>query len=69
MPLLELVIHHFRAGPPIPPLINYADEAYFWSDIATRSELKAYLWACWTRLKEPDRSRFLALVGQGKAAA
>ena len=68
VPALDLVIEHYSAGQPIPPLMGYMDEAAFWADLACRAELKAYMLACWRRLSAADKAAFLAYV-QRKGAA
>ncbi|MCB1471219.1 MAG: hypothetical protein KDK08_29545 [Rhizobiaceae bacterium] len=68
LPFLEIALDQYSAGPPIPPLISHMDEAAFWADMASRNELKAYLWACWSHLNAADQAAFLEFV-QGRAAA
>ena len=69
LPFLEIAVDCYRAGPPIPPLINYMDEANFWADLAARAELKAYLWACWSHLNAGDQDAFLKHIDDRRAAA
>lgn len=52
----------YGAGMPQAPLFNYMDEAAFWADMATTSELKAYILACFNRLSPHDRAAFLSYV-------
>ncbi|WBU51891.1 hypothetical protein [Paracoccus sp. SCSIO 75233] len=69
LPMLEIAADHYRAGPPIPPLMGYLDEADTWASWASRNEKKAYLWACWQHLSEADQAAFLARVDTRRAAA
>lgn len=39
-----------RAGTPVPPLVSDMEEANYWADLATRSELEAYACASVTRM-------------------
>ena len=50
------------AGAPLPPFISPMDEASFWADIASESELKAYALACFNRLSKRDQRAFLSHV-------
>ena len=69
LPILEIAVECYRAGPPIPPLISYMDEANFWADLAARAELKSYLWACWSHLNAADQDAFLKHIDDRRAAA
>ena len=46
------------AGPPVPPLFSYSDEAATWADYANERELKAYLLAAFNRMSPPDQLAF-----------
>lgn len=56
------------AGAPIPALLDDAEEAAFWADMATDSELRAYAWAAFSRLSPKDRADFLDLATRRAAA-
>ena len=56
-----------EAGQPLPPFIDYADEAAHWASLALPAELRAYLEACWRRIPERDRRAFLARIDRRAA--
>lgn len=64
------VVEAFKrvAGPPIPPLFSFSDEAATWADYADGDELKAYTLAAYNRMRRADQSAFLDYV-QGRQAA
>ncbi|CAM3553478.1 hypothetical protein PANO111632_21195 [Paracoccus nototheniae] len=66
--LLEYAHEFLRAGMPMVPFGGVMDQAAFWADIASRTELKAYCLACYTRLSPRDQRAFLAYVQGGKGA-
>lgn len=53
------------AGMPVAPLLGTIDEASFWADIASATELKAYCVACYQRLSPDDRRAFLEWAQKG----
>ncbi|MCT4333790.1 hypothetical protein MU516_13040 [Paracoccus sp. YLB-12] len=68
IPLMERFIDALRHGAPLPAFGGVMDEASFWADGATASELKCYAVACYSRLSAKDQRGFLGYV-QGSAAA
>jgi len=52
------------AGPPIPAFAGVMAEASFWAEEASPVELKAYTWACYSRLSAKDQAGFLSHVGR-----
>lgn len=65
---LETLVDGLRAGMPSAVLSNVMQEAMFWSDAASRVELKAYCLACFNRLTPADQAGFLAHVERRAAA-
>ncbi|MDQ2091343.1 hypothetical protein [Marimonas arenosa] len=55
----EAVVPARSAGPPPPALSDVEDDARWWADLATLSELRAYLAACFVRLPARERRNFL----------
>lgn len=47
------VVEQFRAGTPLPPLLQIEDEARWWASTATPFEHLAYLQACLDQLGDP----------------
>ena len=47
------------AGPPIPPLLSFQDEALFWSDMAEPEELQAYAAASFFSMSVEAKSNFV----------
>ncbi|WP_439524657.1 hypothetical protein [Marivita sp.] len=47
------------AGPPIPPLLNFQDEAVFWSDFAEPEELQDYAAVCFFSMSVRAKSDFI----------
>lgn len=66
--LLETALEHQRAGPPVPPFTDLMADAAHWADLASQSELKAYMVVCFTRVSPAEQQAFLAMV-QGRVAA
>lgn len=66
--VLELALDHYRAGEPIPALINLMAEARDWAAWASRAELKAYVLASFEKLPARDQAAFLSHIG-GRVAA
>ena len=50
-------------GMPVAPFLGAMDEADFWADMATLTELKAYCLACFTRMPAKAQVAFLGYVG------
>ena len=48
--ILSAFLEEYRAGPPLPALIEIEDEAAFWASISTYDELMAYFIACGRKL-------------------
>lgn len=48
--VLSAFLEEYRAGPPLPALIEIEDEADFWVSISTYDELMAYFIACGRKL-------------------
>ena len=65
---LETIFEALRPGEPIPPFMGIMSEARDWASWASRTERKAYLWACWEHLASADQSAFLAHVSCEVAA-
>ena len=61
--IMAAALADLAAGMPIAPLIGAMDEAAFWADLATPSELDAYALACTNRMAPTRRTAFLAYVG------
>jgi hypothetical protein len=57
-----------RAGWPVVPLEDVAEEAAFWADHASPAQLRAYAVACFANLPPGDQGVFSPLV-QRRAAA
>lgn len=55
------------AGPPIPPLVDWTDEAAFWADLAEPAEREAYCLAGFRAMARHRQLAFLDYVGR-KAA-
>lgn len=66
--LLERFYEALRPGFPIIPLDSIMEEAGFWADRASATELKAYALACYNRLSPSHQSDFLNYV-QGRSEA
>lgn len=60
--LLEMALDALRPGFPVPLLGGIMAEAHFWAERATRAQLKAYTWSCYSRLPGSDRAAFLRHV-------
>ena len=56
------------ASSPVPPFESVMSEALFWTDLASRDELKAYAVATYLRMQPCDQSAFLAWTDQRAAA-
>lgn len=56
------------AGPPIPPLFSFIDEAAFWADMAHPEELEAYCLACFNAMSRTRQVAFLDHL-QGRHAS
>jgi hypothetical protein len=53
---------------PLPPLVNYMNEASFWADRAAPTELDAYCLATFNRMAPDRQAAFLDFI-QRRAAA
>ena len=60
--LAEATLADLREGVPVPPFSTLREEARDWAAFASPGELRAYLGACWNRLPEAERARFLSAV-------
>lgn len=56
------------AGSPIAPLYCHMDQAAFWADLATPSELDAYCLASFQGMAPARQQEFLSYVSERKAA-
>jgi hypothetical protein len=56
------------AGPPLPPLFGYMDEAAFWVEMADPKEAEAYCWKTFHAMAPDRQAAFLEHV-QAKEAA
>jgi len=56
------------AGFPLPPLVNFMDEAAFWADMADPEEREAYCLATFQAMPRGRQAAFLDFV-QGRQAA
>lgn len=68
LPFLEAILEGMRAGMPIAPFGTIMAEANFWSELASRAELKAYCAASFARLSPDDQAAFLSFARQRAAA-
>ena len=59
---------HLRAGPPLPTFLNLMDDAQFWADLASPSELDAYCLASFNRMQPVRQAQFLDYVQDRRAA-
>ncbi|HEY9147870.1 MAG TPA: hypothetical protein VIQ22_02575 [Gammaproteobacteria bacterium] len=64
-PILDAALATMCAGSPPPVFLGIMQDAAWWADLATRAELKAYAFACFSRLSNTDRAAFLAHVSGG----
>lgn len=68
LPFLEAIMEGMRAGMPIALFGTIMAEANFWSEQASRAELKAYCAASFARLSPDDQAAFLSFAQQRAAA-
>lgn len=69
VPLMERFIEALRPGWPLSAFMSSVmEEAGFWTDMASRVELKAYCLACFERLPRDDQASFLNYVQQKECA-
>lgn len=47
------------AGSPLPPLLNYSDEARFWASLASPCELEYYCKVSFDHMEKPRQTAFL----------
>ncbi|NYS24609.1 hypothetical protein HUK65_06355 [Rhodobacteraceae bacterium 2376] len=66
--IMAAALDDLSAGMPGAPLFSYMDQAAWWSDLASKPELKAYLLACWTRLSPRVQDDFLRFIERRAAA-
>ena len=59
----EMFVPGDGAGPPIPAFDGVMEEASFWADMASPSELDAYALATVTRMAPARRAAFLSHGG------
>jgi len=57
------IVHEMFAGPPPPPFMSAVADASYWSDLASRDELRVYAAAIFKRLARADRRQFLRWAG------
>lgn len=58
------------AGIPLPPLVNFMDEAAFWADMAAPEEREAYCLSTFQAMPPARQAAFLDYIGDlGRAAA
>ncbi len=56
------------SGRPLPPLLDTVDEASVWASMASPSEVKAWLLACFVRLPAWEKRGFLNAAKKRDAA-
>lgn len=61
--LMAAALADLSIDMPQPPLFSIMDQAAWWADMASQSELKAYTLACFVRLTPANRAAFLGYVG------
>lgn len=66
--IMAAALDDLSAGMPGAPLFSYTETANWWADLASETELKAYLLACWSRLPAKVQADFLAFIGRRTAA-
>jgi hypothetical protein len=66
--IVEALISVRRAGSPLPPLFDAQDEARWWASVASSSEIKAWLAACFAQLPVRERRAFLDAATRRVAA-
>lgn len=62
------VLDSARVGMPLPPFIDFVDEAAFWADMAGGEELEAYCLATYNRLRPSRQMAFRDFVNERAAA-
>ena len=66
--ILDGYLATLEGGPPLPALDAIEDSARWWASLASVSELRAYLAACFVRLPPRDQAAFLAHASRRVAA-
>jgi hypothetical protein len=66
--IVETRIPSRSAGAPLPPLLDAEDEARWWASVASPSEVKAWLLACFAQLPIRERRAFLHAASRRVAA-
>lgn len=61
-------VEHLRAGPPLPTFLSVMDDAQFWADLASPSELDAYCLASFNRMGPVRQAQFLEHVQDRRVA-
>ena len=68
MQIIDDYLAKIEEGPPLPALDAIEDSARWWTSLASLSEIRAYLAACFVRLPARQRAEFLTHVS-GRIAA
>jgi hypothetical protein len=66
--IVEARVPSRSAGAPLPPLLDAEDEARWWASVASPSEVKAWLLACFAQLPIRERRAFLDAASRRVAA-
>ena len=66
--VLEAIEEREGIGMPLPPFLDYMDDATWWADHASTNERKAVLVASFTSLTVKEQANFLTYAS-GRSAA